>query len=118
MSWKRATSSPYASRSPPLADCTIRVRLTGSFRIGTIPSNGCRRPESGDRSLAKCAGPAKRFAVGGEINAHVLEILRRVETTGEAVIVTDRGRPMVRVEPYFGGDDASGVSFRPPVGPA
>ncbi|MGI8424250.1 MAG: type II toxin-antitoxin system Phd/YefM family antitoxin [Chloroflexota bacterium] len=44
--------------------------------------------------------------------ARVLEILRQVETTGEAVIVTDRGRPVVRVEPYFGGDDASLASLR------
>jgi len=44
--------------------------------------------------------------------AHVLEILRRVEATGEAVIVTDRGRPVVRVEPYFGGDDATLASLR------
>lgn len=56
--------------------------------------------------------------------ARVLEILRRIETTGEAVIVTDRGRPVIRVEPYFGGDDAalaalrgSVVEYRDPLEP-
>lgn len=44
--------------------------------------------------------------------AHVLEILRRVERTGEAVIVTDRGRPVVRIEPYFGSDDDVLASLR------
>jgi prevent-host-death family protein len=47
-----------------------------------------------------------------QFKAHVLEILRRVETTGEAVIVTDRGRPVVRVEPYFGGEDAALAALR------
>ena len=56
--------------------------------------------------------------------ARVLEILRQVETTGQAVIVTDRGRRVVRVEPYFGGDDAalaalrgSVLDYRDPVDP-
>lgn len=56
--------------------------------------------------------------------AQVLEILRQIETTGEAMIVTDRGRPVIRVEPYFGGDDAalaalrgSIVDYRDPLGP-
>ena len=44
--------------------------------------------------------------------AQVLEILRRVEATGEAVIVTDRGRPVIRVEPYFGEDDAALAALR------
>ena len=44
--------------------------------------------------------------------AHVLEILRRVEMSGEPVIVTDRGRPVVRVEPYFGTDDTALAALR------
>ncbi|HEU5317602.1 MAG TPA: type II toxin-antitoxin system prevent-host-death family antitoxin [Chloroflexota bacterium] len=47
-----------------------------------------------------------------QFKAHVLEILRRVEATGEPVIVTDRGRPVVRVEPYFGGDDSALAALR------
>lgn len=39
--------------------------------------------------------------------AHALEVLRRVEATGEAVLVTDRGRPVVRIEPFYGEDDAA-----------
>jgi len=56
--------------------------------------------------------------------ARVLEILRQVEATGEAVIVTDRGRPVVRVEPYYGGEDAliaslrgSVLAYRDPLAP-
>ena len=44
--------------------------------------------------------------------ARALEILRRVETTGQPVIVTDRGRPVVRIEPYFGADDTALASLR------
>lgn len=35
----------------------------------------------------------------------VLEFLREVEETGEALVITDRGRPVVRVEPYASGDE-------------
>ncbi len=44
--------------------------------------------------------------------AHALEILRRVQATGEPVIITDRGRPVLRLEPYFGDDDAVFASLR------
>lgn len=44
--------------------------------------------------------------------AHALEILRRVQETGEPVIITDRGRPVVRLVPYFGDDDAVFASLR------
>lgn len=44
--------------------------------------------------------------------ARALEILRRVEATGEPVIITDRGRPVLRIEPYFGEDDAVLASLR------
>lgn len=30
----------------------------------------------------------------------VLALLREVEETGEALVITDHGRPVVRVEPY------------------
>ena len=32
--------------------------------------------------------------------AHALELLRRVEATGEPLILTDRGRPVLEVRPY------------------
>ena len=32
--------------------------------------------------------------------AHALEIFRQVERTGRGVIVTDRGKPVLRVLPY------------------
>ena len=38
--------------------------------------------------------------------AHALEILQRVETTGQSVIITNRGRPVARIAPYYGNDDA------------
>jgi prevent-host-death family protein len=44
--------------------------------------------------------------------ARALEILRRVQATGEPVIITDRGRPVLRLEPYFGEDDAVLASLR------
>ena len=58
------------------------------------------------------------------LKARVLEILRQVEASGEAVIITDRGRPVVRVEPYYGGEDAlisslrgSVLEYRDPLAP-
>ena len=44
--------------------------------------------------------------------SRALEILRRVETTGQPVIITDRGRPVIRIEPYYGADDAALASLR------
>jgi prevent-host-death family protein len=44
--------------------------------------------------------------------ARVLEVLRDVEASGRPVVITDRGRPVVRVEPYFGGDDAALEALR------
>ena len=44
--------------------------------------------------------------------ARTLEILRRVQATGESVIITDRGRPVLRLEPYFGDDDVVLASLR------
>src|SRR5260370_29934351 len=37
--------------------------------------------------------------------ARALEIFRRVQETGEPVLITDRGRPVLRLEPYYGEDD-------------
>ncbi len=42
-----------------------------------------------------------------EFKAHALEVLRRVEATQEPVLVTDRGRPVVRIEPFYGEDDVA-----------
>jgi prevent-host-death family protein len=44
--------------------------------------------------------------------ARALELLRRVQATGEPIIITDRGRPVLRLEPYFGDDDAVLASLR------
>ncbi|WP_341474620.1 type II toxin-antitoxin system Phd/YefM family antitoxin [Thermus altitudinis] len=41
--------------------------------------------------------------------AHALELLRRVETTGEPLILTDRGRPVLEVRPYREGDPREGL---------
>jgi prevent-host-death family protein len=35
-----------------------------------------------------------------KFKAHALEYLRQIETSGEGIIVTDRGRPVVKVVPY------------------
>ncbi len=44
--------------------------------------------------------------------ARALEIFRRVQETGEPVLITDRGRPVLRLEPYYGEDDAVLASLR------
>ncbi len=35
-----------------------------------------------------------------QFKPRVLALLREVEETGEPLVITDRGRPVVRVEPY------------------
>ena len=47
-----------------------------------------------------------------EFEAHALEILRRVEASGEPVLITDHGRPVLRLGPYYGDDDALLASLR------
>ncbi|MFN4072838.1 MAG: type II toxin-antitoxin system Phd/YefM family antitoxin [Thermus sp.] len=37
--------------------------------------------------------------------AHALELLRQVEATGEPLILTDRGRPVLVIQPYREEDD-------------
>jgi prevent-host-death family protein len=44
--------------------------------------------------------------------ARALEILRQVETTGEPILITDRGRAVLKIAPYFGDDDAVLASLR------
>ena len=38
----------------------------------------------------------------GVLRAKMLEYLRRVEQTGEELVVTDNGRPVVKVVPFRG----------------
>ncbi len=40
-----------------------------------------------------------------EFKPRALEFLRQVQQTGEAIVITDRGRPVARIEPYSEGDD-------------
>lgn len=35
-----------------------------------------------------------------KFKARALELLRRVERTGEEIILTDRGKPVVKIVPY------------------
>jgi prevent-host-death family protein len=44
--------------------------------------------------------------------ARALEIMRQVEATGQAVVITDRGKPVLRVEPYFGDQEQTLASLR------
>ncbi len=44
--------------------------------------------------------------------SRALEILRRVEASGEAVLITDRGRPVLKLTPYYGDDGAVLASLR------
>jgi prevent-host-death family protein len=54
----------------------------------------------------------ERVVSKAAFKAHALEVLRQVEATGEPVLVTDHGRPVVKVIPYFGDDDAVLASLR------
>lgn len=40
----------------------------------------------------------------GEFKAKALEYFREVERTGEPLIVTDHGRPVVEIRPYHGNE--------------
>ena len=40
-----------------------------------------------------------------DFKAKVLKYLRRVQETGEPLIITDHGKPFVRIEPYTAGDE-------------
>lgn len=39
--------------------------------------------------------------------ARALELFRQVEASREALVITDRGRPVLRLEPYYGDDDTA-----------
>jgi len=58
-----------------------------------------------------------------EFKPRALAYLRDVEETGEALIITDRGRPVVRIEPYRPADEVFErlrgcvVRFDDPTGP-
>ena len=47
--------------------------------------------------------------------AQALELFRRVEATGETIVVTDRGRPVVQVGPFRGEDEAIVATLRESV---
>jgi prevent-host-death family protein len=39
--------------------------------------------------------------------AHALEYFRQVETSGKPLIITDRGKPVLRLVPYRGDPDSA-----------
>ncbi len=39
-----------------------------------------------------------------EFKAKALEFFRQVESSGESVVVTDRGKPALEIRPYRGAD--------------
>ena len=43
------------------------------------------------------------------LKAHMLEIMRELESTGEEAIVTDHGRPVLRIVPIHKGRSVSDV---------
>lgn len=57
-------------------------------------------------------GDATATVSKATFKAQALEIMRRVQATGEPVIITDRGKPVLRLEPYYGDDDAVLASLR------
>jgi antitoxin (DNA-binding transcriptional repressor) of toxin-antitoxin stability system len=44
--------------------------------------------------------------------SRTLEICRRVQASGEPIVITDRGRPVLKLAPYYGDDDSVLVSLR------
>ena len=42
-----------------------------------------------------------------EFKARALEYFRRVERTGEPLIITDRGRPVLKIVPYLEDPEAA-----------
>jgi prevent-host-death family protein len=42
----------------------------------------------------------KEYISKSEFKARALEYLRRVESTGESIVITDHGKPAVEVRPY------------------
>ena len=46
----------------------------------------------------------------GRLKATMLEVFREIEKSGQPVIVTDRGKPVLRVEPYRQAMD-TGLAF-------
>lgn len=46
----------------------------------------------------------------GRLKATMLEVFREIEKSGQPVIVTDRGKPVLRVEPYRQPTD-TGLAF-------
>jgi prevent-host-death family protein len=47
-----------------------------------------------------------------DFKARALEICRRVQASGEPIVITDRGRPVLKLAPYYGDDDSVLASLR------
>lgn len=47
-----------------------------------------------------------------QIKPRLLEYLRHVEETGEPIVITDRGRPVLRVVPYTRDQDEDMKALR------
>jgi antitoxin (DNA-binding transcriptional repressor) of toxin-antitoxin stability system len=47
-----------------------------------------------------------------EFKLRVLEICRHVQATGAPIVITDRGRPVLKLAPYYGDDDFVLASLR------
>jgi prevent-host-death family protein len=57
------------------------------------------------RYIVTIGGAVSRTVSKSEFKPKALEYLRQVEQSGEGIVITDRGRPVVRVEPYSSGDE-------------
>lgn len=47
-----------------------------------------------------------------QFKPHSLEYFRRIEQTGEELIITDHGRPVLKVVPYVGDPEAAFKGLR------
>ncbi len=46
-----------------------------------------------------------RTVTKSKLKPRLLEYLREIEETGEALVVTDRGRPVIRIEAYVAEEE-------------
>lgn len=49
-----------------------------------------------------------RTASKSHFKAHALEYFREVERTGQEIVITDRGRPVLKLVPYRSEDEIPG----------
>lgn len=60
-------------------------------------------------------GPVPRTISKSQFKAQALELFREVEQSGEALVITDRGRPVLKLSPYCPDPEAALARLRDTV---